>query len=77
IDLNPLSRTSLVADLPIVDELRRALTEIGAALGSSGAGVQPGNFPRFDRRRALQDARGAMVRGLTAALARRPGRSRR
>ncbi len=31
IDLNPLSRTSRAADLPIVDELRRALAGIAAA----------------------------------------------
>ena len=77
IDLNPLSRTSIVADLPIVDELRRALREIAVAAARSPSPPRSGRFRAFDRAAALREARAAMVRGLTRAAGRRPGRSRR
>jgi 4-phosphopantoate---beta-alanine ligase len=65
IDLNPLSRTSRVADLPIVDELTRALAHI--AHDARGA---PARGPAVaDRDALLADALGAIGRRLTAAAA--------
>lgn len=63
IDLNPLSRTSRNADLPIVDELTRALQGIRAALGGA-PGSADGVFPRFDAPAALADALRAISRNL-------------
>ncbi len=74
IDLNPLSRTSVAADLPIVDELRRALAEIARAAERTRLRAVPGRFPRFGRAAALAAARRAMVVGLTKAATRRPAR---
>jgi len=56
IDLNPLSRTSRMADLPIVDELTRALTHIAndAARGRRPR-RRPGLTP-FDAGGALREA---------------------
>jgi 4-phosphopantoate---beta-alanine ligase len=73
IDLNPLSRTSRTADLPIVDELTRALDAIVRALPR--APRTPGRFVRFDRARALRDAVATIDARLTrlAAAARPPG----
>jgi|SRR5579871_4140460 len=65
IDLNPLSRTSEAADLPIVDELVRALTGIAAAPPGSRV---PSGAPDPARFRAL--ALAAMGRRLRAAAAR-------
>lgn len=78
IDLNPLSRTSLTADLPIVDELTRALGEIARAAERLRRG---GRLPRavpFDAARARADALRTIDRRLSrAAEARRPpGRPR-
>ncbi len=65
IDLNPLSRTSRTADIPIVDELTRALAgilhEVPGAAGHGG-----GRFPRFDAVRARRDASREMAAGLAA-----------
>ncbi|MGA8274765.1 MAG: phosphopantothenate/pantothenate synthetase [Thermoplasmata archaeon] len=69
IDLNPLSRTSQTADLPIVDELRRALSHIGDDLEGGGPPERTGRFARFDRRRALADALGLIGRNLRRAAA--------
>jgi 4-phosphopantoate---beta-alanine ligase len=74
IDLNPLSRTSLAADLPIVDELRRALSGIAAAAERRPRGVVPGRFPPFEAARALAAARRAMARGVTRAAVPKAGR---
>jgi 4-phosphopantoate--beta-alanine ligase len=54
IDLNPLSRTAQVADLPIIDELGRALAGITRALRDLP--ISPGTFPPFDREAAISDA---------------------
>ena len=62
IDLNPLSRTSQVADLPIVDELGRALGNIVAELRRLPRVSPEGRFPRFDAERARQDALRVMGR---------------
>jgi 4-phosphopantoate--beta-alanine ligase len=71
IDLNPLSRTSRAADLPVVDELTRALRAIASAARSRGRPRRTGVFPAFDAARALADALAAIDRRL-----RRSGRSR-
>jgi len=77
IDLNPVSRTSRAADLPIVDELRRALREIAREADRRRTRPRPRRFVAFDRRRALSEALGAIGRGVTRAAARRPiGRPR-
>jgi 4-phosphopantoate--beta-alanine ligase len=72
IDLNPLSRTSQTADLPIVDELRRALAHIADDLERGRPPERTGRFPPFDRRTALADALGRIGRNLTRAAAARP-----
>ncbi len=74
IDLNPLSRTARAADVPIVDELRRALRTI--ARFARSASTRPGRFPAFDADRARAEALRAIERRLRAA-ARRPTRRQR
>jgi 4-phosphopantoate---beta-alanine ligase len=71
IDLNPLSRTSVAADLPIVDELVRALR--GMALAARNAAPRTGGAPLdpFDAPRARADALRTIDRRLTAAARRR------
>jgi 4-phosphopantoate---beta-alanine ligase len=77
IDLNPLSRTSQQADLPIVDELRRALTNIAEVLDRASPPVRTGRFSRFDRRRAIADALRTIGRNLRRAAARPRSAGRR
>lgn len=72
IDLNPLSRTSRAADLPIVDEVRRALSEIARQAERWPKTARPPRLARFDRRAALSEALTTIARGLTRAAARRP-----
>jgi 4-phosphopantoate---beta-alanine ligase len=73
IDLNPLSRTSRVADLPIVDELTRALDHIAEELERASATPRPVRFAPFDREAALNAALRTIHRRLTApASVRRP-----
>jgi 4-phosphopantoate---beta-alanine ligase len=71
IDLNPLSRTSEAADLPIIDELQRALDgltrEVRAARRRGGTGL----FVTFDAEAARADALDAISRRLAAAAGRR------
>jgi 4-phosphopantoate--beta-alanine ligase len=74
IDLNPLSRTSETADLPIIDELTRALDLLALEIDRPIA-RRPGVFPRFDATVALRAARRTMSRRL-AAGPRRRGRGR-
>jgi len=64
IDLNPFSRTSETADIPIVDELSRALRNIRRDVGRRGAGRAVGQFPGFDAASALREARREMARRL-------------
>ena len=71
IDLNPFSRTAQVADLPIVDELTRALKGIRAAAERAGVPAPNARFPPFNSAAALRAAREEMVRHL-----RRPGAAR-
>ena len=62
IDLNPLSRTSRVADLPIIDELTRALAGIRSALPAlRGRPMGNGRFPAFEAQRARDEALRAMA----------------
>jgi 4-phosphopantoate--beta-alanine ligase len=72
IDLNPLSRTNRHADLPIVDELRRALSHIAEDLERAGTPERTGRFAKFDRRKALADALGQIGQNLRRAAAARP-----
>jgi len=72
VDLNPLSRTSRAADLPIVDELQRALRGITAAARRRRATGRSGQWTPFDRRAALADALATIAQGLNRAAARRP-----
>jgi len=65
IDLNPLSRTSREADLPIVDELTRSLRRLAVEVQRVPTGqVRRGRFARFDRKRALREAQATIARRL-------------
>jgi 4-phosphopantoate--beta-alanine ligase len=64
IDLNPLSRTSEHADLPIVDELVRALGNLTDDLGGARRPVVTGRFVPFDAPAALRAARTTIDRRL-------------
>lgn len=76
IDLNPLSRTSRTAHLPIVDELTRALHEIARALERSPP-ARPAVRPPTARA-LLSDAQATMARNLLRAPRPRPrGRPQR
>jgi 4-phosphopantoate--beta-alanine ligase len=72
VDLNPLSRTSRAADLPVVDEVTRALREIARQAERRRRSGSPSRFVRFDRRAALAEALATIARSLTRAAARRP-----
>lgn len=71
IDLNPLSRTSLAADLPIVDELTRALAHIEEDLRRVGAPGVKGRFPAFDASEARAAALRMMGRWAASRVSRR------
>ncbi len=76
IDLNPLSRTSRSADLPIVDEVVRALDRLAHELRSSRGRRPPtGRFPPFDRAGALAAAAGVMERRLRRSARRGAARA--
>ncbi|HZY70796.1 MAG TPA: phosphopantothenate/pantothenate synthetase [Thermoplasmata archaeon] len=66
IDLNPLSRTSRTADLPIIDELTRALAQIvlGMRRRSGPRRPQPGAFAPFDARAAREASLRTIARRL-------------
>jgi len=72
IDLNPLSRTAVAADLPIVDELVRALTAVAR---EARRRRRPARFVPFDAARARAEALGTIARALSRA-SRRPPRRR-
>ncbi|HXY46653.1 MAG TPA: phosphopantothenate/pantothenate synthetase [Thermoplasmata archaeon] len=78
IDLNPLSRTSQTADLPVVDELVRALRHIADDLGDLARREERRPPPRFDAGAARAAAIRAMVRRLSleAGVHRPYGRAR-
>jgi 4-phosphopantoate---beta-alanine ligase len=67
VDLNPLSRTSRVADLPIVDELVRALRAIAQTAVRRGPCPRDGRLPPFDAERALAEALRTIDRRLSRA----------
>jgi 4-phosphopantoate--beta-alanine ligase len=67
IDLNPLSRTSRTADLPIVDELVRALGNLSIDLRRSAIRCGTGQFESFDASAALRAAQTSIERGLRRA----------
>jgi 4-phosphopantoate--beta-alanine ligase len=64
IDLNPFSRTSETADIPIIDELSRALRNIRRDVGRRGIAASTGEFPEFDAVGALRAARREMAERL-------------
>ncbi|MDO5845901.1 MAG: 4-phosphopantoate--beta-alanine ligase [Methanocorpusculum sp.] len=70
VDLNPIDRTSKMATLPIVDEVRRALPNIAAEcrrLKADAGGVPP-VMPEIDSRAILRGAVSAMQEYLSHAL---------
>jgi 4-phosphopantoate---beta-alanine ligase len=77
IDLNPLSRTSRAADLPIVDELVRALDRIARAATERRRRTPRPSFRPFDAEAARRAALRTIARRLTRAPARSPPSRRR
>jgi len=78
IDLNPLSRTSRTADLPVVDELTRALTEIARAARRRRRRGPPPRLRPFPAATARAQALAEIARRLSrAAGAGSPRRARR
>lgn len=75
IDLNPLSRTSLGADVPIVDELVRALTRLVREIPGARRRARPGKFRPFSAAAARGDALKTMGRRLAAATRQRGSRA--
>ena len=67
IDLNPLSRTSLTAHVPIVDELTRALEAIRRAIVVQRRSGRPARFVPVNAPALRRTARRAMERGLRGA----------
>jgi 4-phosphopantoate---beta-alanine ligase len=76
VDLNPLSRTSQTADLPIVDEVVRALGHIANDLERIAARRRKIRIRPFDARAALADALQTIDRRLMRAARARPRRPR-
>ena len=74
IDLNPLSRTSRAADIPIVDELTRALRLLAAELPRARRAARVGVFRPYDGAGARAQALDAISRRLGAAAGRRQPR---
>jgi 4-phosphopantoate---beta-alanine ligase len=72
IDLNPLSRTSRSANLPIVDELTRALDRLAEDLRRPHPPIVAARFARVDSQALLRSALNTMDRNLKRA---RPPRS--
>ena len=68
IDLNPLSRTSRYADLPIVDELVRALRNLSNDVERVRDSVVLGRFAPFDAGAALRAAQKTIDRRLTRPI---------
>jgi 4-phosphopantoate---beta-alanine ligase len=80
IDLNPLSRTNLSADLPIIDELVRALKLLAHAIPRARREAHRGEFRDFNAESARSAALATISHHLDTATGRRPpraGRSRR
>lgn len=77
IDLNPLSRTSRRADLPIVDELGRALREIARAARRLRRATRSPRLAPFDAEAARAEALRTIRRRLSRAAGGPPRRARR
>ncbi|HTT14351.1 MAG TPA: phosphopantothenate/pantothenate synthetase [Thermoplasmata archaeon] len=78
IDLNPLSRTSRTADLPVVDELSRALAHLAEDARRIRRSRRPVSFRPAEAPQLLADALAAIDRHLSrAAAVRAPRRARR
>ena len=75
IDLNPLSRTSVAADLPIIDDLERALAELPYAIPAARRRTRPGKFAPFDAAAARSHALETISRRLAAGAGRPPPRA--
>ena len=69
---NPLSRTSQEANLPIVDELVRALRNLDHDVRAVRRSPPPGRFAPFNAAGALREARATIERRLTREAAARP-----
>ncbi len=76
VDLNPLSRTSRVADLPIVDELTRALRHIAEGLERARRRPRRKGFLVFDAAGARRAALATIRRRLRDPSLARPPRGR-
>lgn len=74
IDLNPLSRTSVAADIPVVDELVRALGRLTAAIRSERRAPKRRSYPPFDAAAARAAALATINRRLATELGRRGSR---
>lgn len=74
IDLNPLSRTARSADLPIVDEVTRALTALARQIERLRGRPVPSRRPSFDAQVALDDALREIQRHLSRAARAEGGR---
>jgi len=72
VDLNPLSRTSQTADLPIVDEVVRALGHIADDLERLAVARRTIRRRPFDARAAIADALRTIDRRLMQAARARP-----
>jgi len=77
VDVNPLSRTSRTADLPIVDEVSRALQNLARDVTVSRQPIATGRFRPFDAAAALRAAQWTIARNLRRPVPRRPSRRRR
>ncbi len=75
IDLNPLSRTSVAADIPVVDELGRALGRLAREVRAERRRPQRRSYPAFDGAAARADALATINRHLATALDRRGSRA--
>jgi 4-phosphopantoate---beta-alanine ligase len=71
VDLNPLSRTTVAADLPIVDELVRALTKLAQDMPAARRRARTGVFPTYDAQAARRSALETINRRLVSAAGRR------
>ena len=76
IDLNPLSRTNRVANIPIVDELTRALAQLAADLPRARRTARSGRFRPYDGAAARAEALDTINRHLGTEAGRRRPRAR-
>lgn len=74
IDLNPLSRTSIAADLPIVDDVERALAHLVRDVAAVRRRARTPRLSAFDGEAARADALRSISRHLAAVAGRRRSR---